>query len=226
MQRPRWQMDKKVQNVYSFVASLEVTYRWDCSNRFTSPMTDLFIPKPNRLLWEAFSHAAITVRILFVHISTTVYIQVLIYTAEWTGATWRERNCPNFETAARGFEPEFSRLRVRCSNRCVTGPDVCPYRGSPLGSSRQTGQLAWTRAAFGRRRSRWTRMTSLHRVTSARSVCTREGLLSPPVKILLISTRVCVCACVRVCVCACVRVCVFACVRVCVRACVRAWVRA
>ena len=35
---------------------------------------------------------------LFTHISTTLYGHVLIYTAEWTGALWRERKCPNFET--------------------------------------------------------------------------------------------------------------------------------
>ena len=34
----------------------------------------------------------------FTHISTTVYYsQVLIYMAEWTGASWGERKCPNFE---------------------------------------------------------------------------------------------------------------------------------
>ena len=37
---------------------------------------------------------------LITHISTTVYSQeqVLIYTAEFTGASWRERKRPNFET--------------------------------------------------------------------------------------------------------------------------------
>ena len=39
---------------------------------------------------------------LFTHISTTVYSQVLIYTAEWTRALWRERKCPNFEMVAKG----------------------------------------------------------------------------------------------------------------------------
>ena len=39
---------------------------------------------------------------IFTHIFTTVYNQVLIYTAEWTGASWREQKCPNFETVARG----------------------------------------------------------------------------------------------------------------------------
>ena len=51
-----------------------------------------FIPMPTRLLWEAFSHAAITVQKLFVHISATVYSQVLMCTVE---ATWTEQNCPS-----------------------------------------------------------------------------------------------------------------------------------
>ena len=40
--------------------------------------------------WKHSSHAAIAQR-LFTHISTTVYIQVLIYTAESTEASWSER---------------------------------------------------------------------------------------------------------------------------------------
>ena len=34
-------------------------------------LSDLFIPRPSKLIWEAFSHAAIA-RSLFVHMSTTV----------------------------------------------------------------------------------------------------------------------------------------------------------
>ena len=34
--------------------------------------------------------------------STTVYSQVLIYTAESTGPSWRELICPGFETVAKG----------------------------------------------------------------------------------------------------------------------------
>ena len=33
----------------------------------------------------------------------TVCSQVLIYTAEWTGASWRERKCPIFEMVAKGI---------------------------------------------------------------------------------------------------------------------------
>ena len=53
-------------------------------------------------------------------ISTSVCSQVLIYTAEWTVAMWDERNCQSFETAARGFEPRFSRSRARRSNHYAT----------------------------------------------------------------------------------------------------------
>ena len=44
-----------------------------------TPITDLFFPTPTWLLWEAFSHNAITAQILFTHISTPFYSQVLIY---------------------------------------------------------------------------------------------------------------------------------------------------
>ena len=53
---------------------------------------------------------------IFNHISTAVYSQVLIYTAESTGASWREQKCPNIKTVAKeGFERGLSRLRVRHS---------------------------------------------------------------------------------------------------------------
>ena len=48
------------------------------------PLADLFIPTLSRLFWGAFSQSAITAQKLFVHISTSVCSQVLIYTAEWT----------------------------------------------------------------------------------------------------------------------------------------------
>ena len=52
--------------------------------------------------WKHSSHAAIAQR-LFAHISTTVYSQVLIYTAESTEASWSERIWPNFETVTTGI---------------------------------------------------------------------------------------------------------------------------
>ena len=49
---------------------------------FTS-LTDLFTQTPSRLLWEASSHMLqLMCERLLVHISTTVYSQILIYTAE------------------------------------------------------------------------------------------------------------------------------------------------
>ena len=52
------------------------------------------------------SHAAIFSRRLITHISTTVYSQVLVYTAESIKAPMERRNCPIFETVAKGrFEP-------------------------------------------------------------------------------------------------------------------------
>ena len=74
----------------------------DRSTRFTlhSP-ADLLIPTPTRLLWEAFSHAAIIARRLITHISTTVYSLILMHTAECTGASWRDGEGPSFETATK-----------------------------------------------------------------------------------------------------------------------------
>ena len=70
--------------------------------------------------WKHSSHAAIAQR-LFTHISTTVYSQVLIYTAESTEASRSERKCPNFETVTTGIRtralsiasPAFHQLSYR-----------------------------------------------------------------------------------------------------------------
>ena len=61
---------------------------------------------------------------LITHISTTVYSQVLIYTAHWTEVSWRERKYPNFETVAKGFEPGLSRLRVPQSTALHVSHDI------------------------------------------------------------------------------------------------------
>ena len=106
--------------LYSAVSS-----HWDCSKRFTlHPLADMFIPTPFGFIWEAFSHAALIARRLFVHISISVCSQVLIYTAERTVTMWNERNCQSFEMAGRGSEPGFSRLRPRRSYRYATDPVV------------------------------------------------------------------------------------------------------
>ena len=41
-----------------------------------------------------------------IHISTTVYSQIFICTAEWTGASRRERKFPSFETVSKGFRSQ------------------------------------------------------------------------------------------------------------------------
>ena len=56
---------------------ISVSSPLDRSKRFTlHPIADVFIQTPTRLIWEAFSHVAITW--LSTHISTTV--QIIIYT--------------------------------------------------------------------------------------------------------------------------------------------------
>ena len=56
------------------------------------------------LIGSRTSHAANTYEDYWctLHMSTAVYSQLLIYTAEWTGASWRERKCPSFETLTKG----------------------------------------------------------------------------------------------------------------------------
>ena len=88
----------------------------DRSKRFT-----LFLPWQTcsfqhqlGVSWKHSGHAAIAQR-LFTHISITVYSQVLIYTAESTEASWRERKWTNFETAAKGIRTRALSLRVRHS---------------------------------------------------------------------------------------------------------------
>ena len=85
--------------------SSTVSSLYDQSKGFILDITPWQIPTPTQLLWEAFSLAVITVQRLFVHISTPVYSQevIYIYTAEWTKATWCEWNC----------------LTVQCSNHCT-----------------------------------------------------------------------------------------------------------
>ena len=83
---------KKGMVLYSAVSS-----PLDRSKRFTlsSPGRPVHSDTVLGFSWKHSSHAAIAQR-LFTHISTTVYSQVLIYTAESTEASWSERKCPNF----------------------------------------------------------------------------------------------------------------------------------
>ena len=94
----------------------------DRSKRFTlsSPGRPVHSNTVFGFSWKHSSHAAIAQR-LFTHISTTVYSQVLIYTAESTEASWSERKCPNFETVTTGIRtrdlsiasPAFYQLSYR-----------------------------------------------------------------------------------------------------------------
>ena len=89
----------------------------DRSKRFTlsSPGRPVHSDTVLGFSWKHSSHAAIAQR-LFTHISTTVYSQVLIYTAE---SRLRRRemkeNAQTSKRYQRGFEPGLSRLRVRHS---------------------------------------------------------------------------------------------------------------
>ena len=53
----------------TFVAAIQFFYRFNKSCAGEINTVHLFIPTPTQLLWEAFNHAAITARRLFVHIS-------------------------------------------------------------------------------------------------------------------------------------------------------------
>ena len=76
----------------------------DRSKRFTlsSPGRPVHSDTVLVFSWKHSSHAAIAQR-LFTHMSTTVYSEVLIYTAASTEASWSERKCPNFETVTTGI---------------------------------------------------------------------------------------------------------------------------
>ena len=66
-----------------YMAQYPVSWTAQSALHFLPSLTDLFIPTPTRLLREAFSsQAGITRQYFITHISTTVYSQVLIYTAE------------------------------------------------------------------------------------------------------------------------------------------------
>ena len=94
----------------------------DRSKRFTlsSPGRPVHSDTVLGFSWKHSSHAAIAQR-LFTHMSTTVYSQALIYTAESTEASWSEIKCPNFETVTTGIRtravsipsPAFYQLSYR-----------------------------------------------------------------------------------------------------------------
>ena len=104
--------NKKGMVLYSAVSS-----PLDRSKRFTlsSPGRPVHSDTVLGFSWKHSSHAAIAQR-LFTHISTTVYSQVLIYTAESTEGDVKRKKMPKLRHGSKwGFEPGLSRLRVRHS---------------------------------------------------------------------------------------------------------------
>ena len=90
------------------------------------PLADLFILAPTRFLWEAFSHAAVTAKYLFTHISPPLSM------AEYSSIQLIElgRREENENTRAskrqqRGFERELPRLRVQRSSAALPVSKQC-----------------------------------------------------------------------------------------------------
>ena len=88
--------------------------------RYTSPP-----PPPTRLLWEAFSHAAIAEQRLFTHISTAVYSQVLFIQPNELGRRGENENAQSSKRQQRGFVAGLSRMRVRHSTTEPPRSDRC-----------------------------------------------------------------------------------------------------
>ena len=92
----------KVKFLYSAVSSPQ-----DRSKRFTLYFPDrpVHTDTISASLGSIQPYATINVWRLLVHISTTVYSQALIYTAEWTGAMQSEKIAQGFNTAAQDSNP-------------------------------------------------------------------------------------------------------------------------
>ena len=65
-----------------FLYSACITFVGPCKALYNPPPGRPFILPPTRLLWESFQPRSNYVRRLFTHISTAIYSQVLVYTAE------------------------------------------------------------------------------------------------------------------------------------------------
>ena len=78
---------KNIKNVSSFIAQYPVLRIVQSTLHFTS-LTDLFTQTPSQLLWEASSYMRhlMCEGCSYTYPPLTVYSQVFIYTAEWTGA--------------------------------------------------------------------------------------------------------------------------------------------
>ena len=88
----------------------------------------------HQLLWEAFQpRSNYARRLVYTHISTSNYSQILIYTAECTGASWREQKCPVFEMIAKGFEPGLSHCESGILPLSYCAPHHCDCMQHNLG---------------------------------------------------------------------------------------------
>ena len=63
---------------------------------------------------------------------TTVYNQTLIYAGKWTGASRRERKCPNFETVAKGIKTRAPLITSLAFYRWTT--ELQQYRINGIGN--------------------------------------------------------------------------------------------
>ena len=104
----KWKVKKIKVVLYSAVSS--PLYRSKCFTLFAFPdrsvHSDTNSASPGSILARQQLRA---------NISTTVYSQVLVYTAEWTGASMERKKMPNLRNGSNGgggFEPGLSRLRV------------------------------------------------------------------------------------------------------------------
>ena len=95
-------LEFKKKFLYSKVSSSQ-----NCSKHFTLYFPDRPVHSDtiSASLGSIQPYAAINARRLLVHISTTVYSQILIYTAEWTGAMLRQNLAQCFNTAAQDLNP-------------------------------------------------------------------------------------------------------------------------
>ena len=84
------------------------------------------------LSWKHSSHAAITHENQITHIYTTIYRQVLIYTAESTGASMKRTKMPNLRNGSKG--------KIQTRHMSIASPTFYHWT-TPLHTMRQTLRL-------------------------------------------------------------------------------------
>ena len=90
----------------SYITQYPVLSTVQSALHFT-PLTDLFTQTHiSASLGSIHPYATINARRLFAHTSTTVYSQILIYTAEWTGAMLSEKLAQCFFTITQDSNPD------------------------------------------------------------------------------------------------------------------------